>query len=85
MTWTLVTTANFERGLRRLSSVDLARARGLLEEIAKDPYSFKELKGRFRDLRSARFGDHRMVYTVVKSRDEIVLLALEPRSSVYQR
>jgi len=83
MTWTLVPTANFERGLNRLSSLDLDRARGTLEEIAADPYSFKELRGRFRNLRSARFGGHRMVYTINEGRKEVVLLAVEPRSSAY--
>lgn len=85
MTYTLVSTANFERGLKRLSSVDLSRARQTLEDIAKDPRSFKELKGRFKGLRSARFGDHRLIYTVNERRKEIVLLAVEPRGTAYER
>ncbi len=84
MTWTLVSTANFERGLKRLSSTDIERSRAALEEIARDPYSFKELRGRFRDLRSARFGGHRIIYTINDSRREVVLLAVEPRESVYE-
>lgn len=78
-------TANFERGLKRLSTIDLDRARTTLEEIAEDPYSFKELRGRFRDLRSARFGGHRIIYTVNENLKEIVLLAVEPRGSAYDR
>jgi len=68
-----------------LSSVDLERARSTVEEIASDPYSFKELRGRFRRLRSARFGDHRIIYTINADRKEIVLLAVEPRGSAYER
>ena len=45
MTWALVLTANFERGLKRLSARDFERGRSKLEEIVADPYSFKELRG----------------------------------------
>ena len=71
--------------MKRLSSVDLERARRTVEEIANDPYSFKELRGRFRSLRSARFGGHRIIYTINAGRKEIVLLAVEPRGSAYER
>ncbi|MBI4257502.1 MAG: type II toxin-antitoxin system RelE/ParE family toxin [Thaumarchaeota archaeon] len=85
MTYSFVSTANFERGLKRLSSNDLQRARQTLVELARDPYSFKELRGRFRDLRSARFGDHRIIYAINENSKEIVLLAVEPRGSAYDR
>ena len=85
MSYALVATANFDRGMKRLSSADFHRSGQTLEEIAKDPYSFKELKGRFRNLRSARFGKHRIIYTIIESKKEVVLLAVEPRSSVYER
>ena len=71
--------------MKRLSSTDFNRSRQTLEEIANDPYSFKELKGKFRDLRSARFGKHRIIYTIIESKEEVILLAVEPRSSVYER
>ncbi len=83
MTYTLVSTNNFERGLKRLSSSDLGRARQTLEEIANDPYSFKELRGKFSDLRSARFGTHRVIYAINEREKEVVLLAVEPRGSAY--
>ena len=56
-----------------------------MNEVASDPYSFKELWGRFRGLRSARFGDHRIIYSIVEERRQIVLLAVEPRGSAYER
>jgi len=58
--------------MRRLSSVDFDRSRQTLKDIAENPYSFKELKGRFRDLRSARFGNHRIIYTVTEAKKEVV-------------
>ena len=85
MSYAPVSTANFERGMRQLSSVDFRRSKQILNEIVEDPYSFKELWGRFRGLRSARFGDHRIIYTVVESKKQIILLAVEPRSSAYER
>jgi mRNA-degrading endonuclease RelE of RelBE toxin-antitoxin system len=85
LSYALVATANFDRGMKRLSSTDFNRSRQTLEEIANDPYSFKELKGKFRDLRSARFGKHRIIYTIIESKKEVILLAVEPRSSVYER
>lgn len=71
--------------MKRLSSINLERARVTLEEIARNPYSFKELGGRFRNLRSARFGDHRIIYTLNEDRREVILLAVEPRGSAYDR
>jgi mRNA-degrading endonuclease RelE of RelBE toxin-antitoxin system len=71
--------------MKRLSSTDFNRSKRALEEITKDPYSFKELKGKFRDLRSARFGKHRIIYTIIESKKEVILLAVEPRRSVYER
>lgn len=85
MSYALVATANFDRGMKRLSSTDFNRSKQALEEIANDPHSFKELKGKFRDLRSARFGKHRMTYTIIESKKEVILLAVEPRRSVYER
>jgi mRNA-degrading endonuclease RelE of RelBE toxin-antitoxin system len=71
--------------MKRLSSADFHRSSQTLEEIANDPYSFKELKGKFKNLRSARFGKQRIIYTIIESKKEVVLLAVEPRSSVYER
>ena len=85
MAYALVSTSNFERGLRRLSSSDLDRAQDVVRGIVEDPYSFKELRGKFRHLRSARFGAHRVIYTVSEARHEVVLLAVEPRGSAYGR
>lgn len=85
MSYTLVATANFTRGLKRLSNQNRQRARKTIEEILIDPYAFKGLAGRYRELRSARFGDYRILYGVNEGNREIVLLAVEPRSQAYRR
>lgn len=71
--------------MRRLSSADFRRTRQVLNEVSSDPYSFKELWGKFRGLRSARFGDHRIIYTMLEPKKQVVLLAVEPRGSAYER
>jgi mRNA-degrading endonuclease RelE of RelBE toxin-antitoxin system len=71
--------------MRRLSPTDFRRSKDLLNEIASNPHSFKELLGRFRGLRSARFGDHRIIYAIVEDKRQVILLAVEPRGSVYKR
>jgi mRNA-degrading endonuclease RelE of RelBE toxin-antitoxin system len=68
LSYALIATANFNRGMKRLSSTDFNHSRQTVEEIASDPYSFKQLKGKFKDLRSARFGKHRIIYTIIESK-----------------
>ena len=85
MSYALVSTSNFERGMRRLSPADFRRSTDLSKEIASDPHSFKELWGKFRGLRSARFGGHRIIYAIKEDKNQVVLLAVEPRGSVYER
>jgi mRNA-degrading endonuclease RelE of RelBE toxin-antitoxin system len=60
------------------------RAEKVVKQIASDPYSYKELTGRFKELHSARFGDHRIIYSINEPTGEIVLLALEARGTVYK-
>ncbi|MGI0079739.1 MAG: type II toxin-antitoxin system RelE family toxin [Nitrososphaerales archaeon] len=85
MTYQIVATSNFARALRKLSGIDKLRAQKVIEELVTDPYSCKELAGRFKDLRSARFGDHRVIYSINETAKEIIFLAVESRSSVYKR
>ena len=85
MTYVIISTSNFDRGLRKLSGVDRTRSRKVIDDILRDPYSYRELSGRYNELRSARFGDHRIIYAIRESAKEIVLLAVEARSSVYGR
>ncbi|MFI5419998.1 MAG: type II toxin-antitoxin system RelE/ParE family toxin [Nitrososphaerales archaeon] len=85
MAYSIISTTNFTRGVRKLSTSDKLRAEKVVEQLISDPYSFKELAGKFKSLRSARFGDHRIIYSVNERAKEIILLAIEPRSSVYER
>ncbi len=85
MSYTLVSTSNFDRGLKRLSKEEQPRARRTLEEIVKDPFSSKQLRGKYQEIRSARWGNYRILYVVGEDKKEIFLLAVEPRSTAYHR
>ncbi len=85
MSYILVSTSNFKRGLSRLSNDEKLRARKTLEEISNDPYSFKQLRGRYQELRSARLGNYRIVYAIKEQDKEVILLAIELRGTIYQR
>jgi mRNA-degrading endonuclease RelE of RelBE toxin-antitoxin system len=54
----------------------------IIKEIIEDPYSYKELKGQLKNLRSARFGDFRIIYRI-NERQEIVELITVGHSHVY--
>lgn len=51
--------------------------------MAEDPYSYKELKGQLEDLRSARFGDFRIIYRINEKQKIVEFIAVGHRSSVY--
>ena len=55
----------------------------IIKEIIEDPYSYKELKGQLKNLRSARFGDFRIIYRINEKNKIIELIAVGHRRSVY--
>lgn len=63
----------------------MQRASKVIEGLLSDPYTYKELAGKFKGIRSARFGDHRIIYSINETRKQIVLLVIEARGSVYNR
>ena len=84
MKYRIIVTNPFDKGMRRLMPRDRERARQLIEKIQAEPYTFKELSGNLRGLRSARFGNYRIVYTVDEKRKAIVLASIRPRERAYE-
>jgi mRNA interferase RelE/StbE len=76
-----------KRCLRELKTLDrtvVRRALKLIEEvIAKDPYSGKQLKGKYKGLFSYRFSDFRIIYEIVQQKLLIVVLRVRHRRDVY--
>ena len=55
----------------------------VITELVRDPYSYKELKGQLADLRSARFGDFRIIYRINEEQKAVELISVGHRASVY--
>jgi len=60
------------------------RARQLIKEIQANPYAFKELGGKLRGLRSARFGDYRIIFAIDERQKVVILFSVRPRERVYE-
>ena len=76
-----------KRCLKELKNLDkpvVRRAFELIEQvIAHDPYSGKELKGKYKGLFSYRFSDYRIVYEIKKTQLIVVVLRIRHRKHVY--
>lgn len=70
--------------LKNLDKPVVRRAFELIEQvIAHDPYSGKELKGKYKGLFSYRFSDYRIVYEIKKTQLIVVVLRIRHRKHVY--
>ena len=85
MTWTLVYTTNAARAIKRLDPAVRRRMLAVLQKIRDDPERGKPLQLALRGLRSWRTRDHRIVYRLVESRIEILVVAVGHRRDVYAR
>ena len=76
-----------KRCLRELKKVDkqiIKKVFDLIENvIARDPYSGKELKGKYKGLYSYRFADYRVIYQIYEKEIEILILRIRHRKNVY--
>ena len=85
MTWTLVYATSAARAVRRLDPAVRRRLLAALEKLREDPERGKPLLLTLKGLRSLRTGDYRIVYRVVESRIEILVVAVGHRRDVYTR
>jgi mRNA interferase RelE/StbE len=85
LTYSVRVSNKFERDLRKLGRNDQDRVWKVLEEIQKEPYSYKPLGGQLSGMRSARVGDLRVLFTVEENEKRIVLLYVGHRERVYER
>lgn len=72
------------RELKKLDKPVVKRAFELIENvIARDPFSGKQLKGKYKGLFSYRFSDFRIVYEIKKQQLVIIILRIRHRTNVY--
>ena len=71
------------KDLKRLSKDEIKRIlKGIEEKIIADPFLGKPLKGDFRGCYRYRFGDYRVIYSVVNQ--EILILRIGHRKDIYK-
>ena len=85
MAWTLVYTTSAARAIKRLDPAVRRRLLAALERLREDPERGKPLLLTLKGLRSLRTGDYRIVYRVIESRVEILIVAVGHRRDVYAR
>ena len=72
------------RELKKLDRTAVKRAFELIENvIAKDPFSGKQLKGKYTGLLSYRFSDYRIIYEIRQQKLLVVILRIRHRKDVY--
>ena len=85
MTWTLVYATSAARAIKRLDPAVRRRLLAALQKLRGDPERGKPLLLALKGLRSLRTGDYRIVYRVIESRVEILVVAIGHRRDVYAR
>ena len=79
MTWTLVYATSAARAIERLDPAIRRRMLAALQKLREDPERGKPLQLALKGLRSWRTGDYRIVYRLVESRIEILVVAVGHR------
>jgi mRNA interferase RelE/StbE len=79
-----------EKAIEDLKRVDLKSAKGLLERVKtylpQDPISLgKPLKGIFKGVYRYRFGDYRVIYSIDRKENVILILRVGKRKEVYRQ
>lgn len=78
-----------EKAVEDLKGVDKKSAKGLLERLKnylpEDPLSLgKPLKGIFKGLYRYRFGDYRVIYSIDRKENTILILRVGKRKDIYK-
>ena len=85
MTWTLIYAASAVRAIKRLDPAVRRRMLAALQKLRDDPERGKPLQLALRGLRSWRTHDYRIVYRIIESRIEVLVVAVGHRRDVYER
>jgi mRNA interferase RelE/StbE len=85
VSWTVEYSQEAAKAIRRLDPQLRSRIRAAIEAIRGDPFRGKPLQLNLKGLRSWRTGDFRIVYRLVESRLEILVVAVGHRREVYDR
>lgn len=77
--------ASVAKDIRRLPKETIKRCLELIEEkLINNPFLGKPLKGQFEGLWSVRIGDYRVIYTIEKGAETILILRISHRKESYR-
>ena len=85
MTWTINYVPSAARAIRKLDPAVRRRIRDTLQKISEDPERGKQLRLGLTGLRAWRTGRYRIIYRLIESRIEILVLAIGHRRDVYKK
>ena len=85
MVWTLVYTSSAGRAIHKLDPGIRRRVFAALQKLQAEPERGKPLQLTLKGLRSWRTGDYRIVYRVIETRIEILVVAIGHRRDVYEK
>ena len=85
MTWTIIYVPSAARAVRKLDPAVRKRIRDTLQKLSEDPERSKQLRLGLTGLRSWRTGRYRIIYRLIESRIEILVVAIGHRRDVYKR
>ena len=85
MTWTTKYSPSAARAIRKLDQVVRERIRDALQKLGKDPKRGKQLRLGLTGLRTWRTGPYRIIYRLIESRIEIIVVAIGHRREVYKK
>jgi mRNA interferase RelE/StbE len=75
--------SSVKKDLKKIDKKELLKILNAIEdELKKDPFIGKELKGQFEGLFSYRIGKYRIIYTIVGN--TIIILRISHRKDVYK-
>ena len=85
MTWTIKYAPSAARAIRKLDPTVRKRIRDTLQKLSKDPEHGKQLQLPLKGLRAWRTGRYRIIYRLIESRIEILVVAIGHRRDVYRK
>lgn len=85
MTWTIKYSSSATRAIRKLDPAVRGRIRDTLQKLGQEPERGKQLRLGLTGLRTWRTGHYRIIYRLIESRIEIIVVAIGHRRDVYKR
>ena len=80
----LVSTKEFLKNLERLDKRINQRIISSIEDLPRNPFLGKHLRGELKGMYSLRVGEYRVVYSIDERNRELVVHAAKHRSKVYE-